>query len=77
MNQKPKTFFVAGIIGLFLFLPTALLSLVFSIQVNSFWDDGNIMMAQRYSKWALISIIATFAISIVWIIILCLTLGSL
>jgi len=70
MKQKPKTYFVAGIIGLFLFLPTALLALVFSTQVNSFWDDNNTIMAQRYSQWALVSIIATYAISIIVILFL-------
>lgn len=70
MNQKPKTYFVAGIIGLVLFLPTALIALVFSLQANSSWDDGNTIMAHRYSKWALVSTIVTYAIAIVIVLVL-------
>lgn len=68
MQKKPQTFFVTGIIGLFLFLPTALLALVFSLQVNSVWDDGNIEMAKKYSKWAMVCTILTYAIAVVEIL---------
>lgn len=70
MQKKPQTFFVTGIIGLFLFIPTALLALVFSLQVNSVWDDGNIEMAKKYSKWAMVCTILTYAIAIISFIVL-------
>ena len=51
-------------------MPTALLALVFSLQVNSVWDDGNIEMAKKYSKWAMVCTILTYVIAVVEIIII-------
>lgn len=73
MIKKPRTFLVLSAIGMLVFIPFALPAFLFSLKVNSLWEDGLVEVAQRYSKLSLLFVILTYVLPpliygiIVWI----------
>jgi len=73
--EKPKTYTILSFIGLVIFLPLGILSLVYSLQTDSFVNDGNYEWAQKSSNKALICNIINYSILIIAILVLVIKLA--
>lgn len=72
--ERPNSYLALAIISTILCcLPTGIVSIVYSTQVNSAYDDGNYEKAIRASKnaktWGIVSIVLAFAGLLIYVLI--------